>query len=189
MTFADYSVHTVHSFIFILFAFFHLAARVLSIELQPNYQRHAFHTPPYNSDRIIILVCSYENEILARKYNMNIQNKCHNIKHAHFCPGRSLPYSICLLHLQIFLRNGNLKDPRSSLLKVCHVMGISQVVIPAPRMHAVGDKNRLIYDHSISERCSIPFHKQYSARLENIINTLENPQPRNHKPLYFFPTF
>ena len=88
-----------YSFILVLlFALFCLAVKVLSIELQPNYQRHALHTPPFNTDGIIILVCSYENEILARKYNMNIQNKCCNIKHASVQGDHCLTQSACFAY-------------------------------------------------------------------------------------------
>lgn len=88
-----------HSFILVLlFAFFHLVLKLLSIELQSNYQRRALDTPLFNTDRIIILVCGYENEILARKYSMNIQNKCHNIKHASVQGDHCLIQSLCFAY-------------------------------------------------------------------------------------------
>jgi hypothetical protein len=60
----------------LLFTFFHLAVRMLrqSCKLSTKDEK--------DTDNIILLVCSYENEISARKHNVNIQNKYNSIKHA-----------------------------------------------------------------------------------------------------------
>lgn len=98
MIFAD-KVCVLRSFILVLlFAVFHLVVRILDIELQPNYQRYMLPAPPFNMDGIVILTCSYENDFLATKYDMNIHEKCHNIKHTSVQGHHCLTQSACFAY-------------------------------------------------------------------------------------------